>query len=290
VRRLIINADDLGLTPGVNRGILKAHLEGVVTSTTMMAAAPATEDAAKLIGSAAKLSVGCHVVLIDGRPISPASRVRSLIAPSANGGRFRDGWLDFVTAAMGSKLSDEEIATEVRAQIATLGALGVYVSHVDTHKHTHALSAVLKPLLRAARDCGVRAIRNPVEPPDALKFSNLLRRPRLWARNIAVHLLARVAADFQRAVKSAGLRTPDGTFGIRDTGNFDELAFAQIAHSIPEGTWELVCHPGYCDGELRGVKTRLRESRATELEVLTSDAARHALERHGVELISYWEL
>jgi predicted glycoside hydrolase/deacetylase ChbG (UPF0249 family) len=290
VRRLIINADDFGLTPGINRGILRAHQHGVVTSTTMMAAAPATVDAADLVAFAGKLSVGCHIVLIDGHPISPASQVPSLVAKSANGARFYDAWLKFARASMRGKLSQEEIATEVRAQIATLGALGVYVSHVDTHKHTHALPWVLKPLLRAARDCGVTAIRNPIAPLHTLAFTHLLRRPKLWKRYGQVHLLQRVARDFQRAVADAGMRTPDGTLGILVTGAFDERLFEAIAGSIPDGTWEFVCHPGYCDDDLRGVKTRLRESRANELEVLTSDAAQQALDRHGVELISYWEL
>jgi len=290
VRRLIINADDFGLTPGVNRGILKAHLDGVVTSATMMAAAPATEDAAKSLRPASKLSVGCHVVLIDGRPVSRANQVQSLLASTANGARFRDSLADLGAAAVRGKLSEEEIATEVRAQIATLGALGVYVSHVDTHKHAHALPSVLKPLLRAARDCGVRAIRNPLAPLRPLAFAHLLRRPKLWKRYGQVRLLRRVASAFERAVADAGMRTTDGTFGILVTGALDERLFEAIAGSIPDGTWEFVCHPGYCDDDLRGAKTRLRESRATELEVLTSDAARRALERHGVELISYWEL
>ena len=290
MRRLIINADDLGLTPGVNRGILQAHQQGVVTSATLMAAAPATENAATLVASPSKLSVGCHVVLIDGKPVSPPAQVRSLLASSDDGGRFHDSWLKFASASMRGKLSQEEIATEVSAQIATLGALGVYVSHVDTHKHTHALPWVLKPLLRAAHDCGVTAIRNPIAPLHTLAFAHLLRRPKLWKRYGQVRLLQRVARDFQRAVADAGLRTPDGTFGILVTGALDERFFEAIAGSIPDGTWEFVCHPGYCDDDLRGVKTRLQESRATELEVLTSGAARRALDRHGVELISYWEL
>src|SRR5262249_10307567 len=149
---------------------------------------------------------------------------------------------------------------------------------------------VLKTLLRAARDCGVRAIRNPLEHP--LPISAVLRRPQRWKRYLQARILRRIASGigFQQAIADAGLRTPDGTFGITQTGALDERSFEDIVSCIPDGTWEFLCHPGYCDDDLYNVKTRLRESRNIELQVLTSAAARHALERRGVELISYWDL
>jgi hopanoid biosynthesis associated protein HpnK len=287
VRRLIINADDFGLTAGVNRAIMEAHHAGVGTSATMMANAPATADAARLAQDLGRMSVGCHVVLIDGRPVSPPSSVPSLVTDN---GDFRTAWLSFAHAAITGRIRPEEVAAETQAQIDALRALGIQPSHLDTHKHTHLFPSVLKPLLQAARRCGVTAVRNPLAPLRPIAYSQLLRRPRLWKRYTQVRLLRRVAAGFRHAVEAEGLRTTDGTFGIVVTGALDERLFAAIVGSIPEGTWELVCHPGYCDEDLRNAETRLRESRDRELRVLTSPAARDILQKSGVQLISYREL
>src|SRR5207248_6637837 len=148
----------------------------------------------------------------------------------------------------------------------------------------------LDPLLRAAQGCGVGAVRNPFAPIRPLAFAHLLRRPHLWTRYSEVRLLRGWSASFQRSVAGAGMVTTDGTFGIVATGALDERLFEAITGCIPEGTWEFVCHPGYNDPDLAGVRTRLRESRATELEVLTSADARLVLQKRGIELISFHDL
>jgi len=288
VRRLIINADDLGLTAGVNRAIVEAYQRGVITSASMMANAGAVEDAVARARTA-RLSVGCHVVLIDGAPLLPPQNVSSLIA-DGHGTRFRDGWLAFASRALRKRFEQDQLAAEVEAQIRRIEALGLRPTHVDSHKHVHLLPPVLAPILRAAKACGVRAVRNPFVPLKPLALAHLARRPRLWARYTEVKLLRRFSHEFRRAVADAGMLTTDGTFGIVATGALDEQLFAAIVGSLPEGTWELVCHPGYCDEELRSVRTRLRESRQQELRVLTSPAARQTIEAAGVELISYADL
>jgi predicted glycoside hydrolase/deacetylase ChbG (UPF0249 family) len=149
---------------------------------------------------------------------------------------------------------------------------------------------ILRPLLRAAADCGVRALRNPFGPRLPLRSSQLLARPNLWTRYAEVCVLCRFAGAFRDAVDRDGFATPDGTLGIEVTGTLDETLFHAISQSIPKGTWEFVCHPGYNDADLRRAKTRLRESRETELSVLTLPSARNLLSREGIELISYHDL
>ena len=287
VRRLIINADDFGLSVGVNRAIVEAHEQGVVTSATMMANAGALADAAARARQAG-LSVGCHVVLIDGEPLLRAGNVSSLV--ETNGARFRDGWLGFAARALRKRFDEEQIAAEVAAQIRKIQQHGIAVTHMDSHKHVHLLPPVLRPMLRAAKTCGVRAVRNPFAPLKTLAMAHLLRRPRLWTRYTEVKLLRRFCQAFRQTVAEAGMITTDGTFGIVVTGALDEQLFAAIVGSLPEGTWELVCHPGYCDAELRAVRTRLRDSREQELRVLTSAAARQAIQAAEVTLISYEDL
>lgn len=284
VLRLIVNADDFGLTPGVNRAIVEAHNHGIVTSATLMANGPAFDDAIHLAQSASQLSIGCHVVLVDGAPVSDPSLVPTLTNAK---GLLRHSLNNFALPAITGKLDPAEIQVEAIAQIRKLQAAGVSVSHIDTHKHTHMIPVVLQALLAAASTCGIRAVRNPF---GVLHFSTLLNRPGLWKQYSKVALLNQFGKGFRKTVANAGLVTPDGTMGIVATGSLDDRLFDNIVDAVPDGTWELVCHPGYNDADLDRVHTRLRESRAVELRLLTSPAAREVLNRRGVQLISYRDL
>jgi hopanoid biosynthesis associated protein HpnK len=286
VRRLIVNADDFGFTSGVNRAIVEAHTRGVVTSSTLMAKGMAFAEAAELAKTIPKLSVGCHVVLIDGEPVLEPEKVPSLTAS----GKFRDGIKTFAARALSGRMDAGEITAEATAQIRKIQSAGLAVSHIDSHKHTHLFPQILRPVLQAAAECGVKAVRNPFGPRFPLRSSQLLARPNLWTRYAEVRILRRFAGSFHAAVQREGFVTPDGTLGIEVTGALDERLFRAIAESIPEGTWEFVCHPGYDDADLRAARTRLRQSRETELRVLTLPAAREMLAQAGIELISYRDL
>jgi hopanoid biosynthesis associated protein HpnK len=289
VRRLIVNADDFGFTSGVNRAIAEAHTRGVVTSCTLMANGPALDGAVRLAKNTPRLSIGCHVVLIDGVPVLDVAQVSSLTTRTQPGA-FREDLRSFALRAIAGRIDPDEITAEATAQIRKIQSAGISVSHFDTHKHTHLFPKILRPLLRAAAACGVRALRNPFGPRLPLRSSQLLTRPSLWKRYAEVQVLQRFAGKFREAVDREGFVTPDGTLGIVVTGALDETLFHAIALSIPEGTWEFVCHPGYNDADLSSAKTRLRASREVELRVLTLPAARELLEREGIELISYKDL
>lgn len=252
-----------------------------------MANGPAFAEAAQLAGSLRHLSVGCHVVLIDGEPLLPAKQIRSLTTTDA---QFRDGLKMFAARALAGFMKPEEITAEATAQIRKIQKCGITLSHFDTHKHTHLFPEILRPLLRAASACGVRAVRNPFGPRFPLRSSELLARPNLWTRYAEVRVLRRFAAKFHEAVEREGFVTTDGTLGIEVTGMLDENLFHAIARSIPEGTWEFVCHPGYNDADLQKARTRLKSSRETELRVLTLPAAREVLAQEQIELISYRDL
>jgi hopanoid biosynthesis associated protein HpnK len=279
LRRLIINADDLGLTSGVNRGIIEAHKNGVVTSATLMACGEKFVEAASLASQVPRLSVGCHVVLVDGVPVSDAAAVSTL----AVGPRFRDRLTNFAMLAAARRLDPAQIEAEVTAQIQKLQAAGIRVSHLDSHKHTHMFPVVLKGMLRAAKNCGIRAVRNPFEP---LVFATV----RHWKRQFQLRLMRRFRASFQAALVEAGVVTPDGCVGIAATGGLTQETFESLIKNLPEGTWEFVSHPGYNDAELDKVQTRLRDSREKELAILTCAATKETLQREGIQLISYRDL
>jgi hopanoid biosynthesis associated protein HpnK len=287
VRRLIINADDFGLTAGVNRAILEAHEHGVVTSATLMANGQAFEDAIALAQSRPGLGVGCHVVLVDGASLLDETAVRSLLDRGGNRfghPRFREGITRFGALALLGRLAENEIEAEATAQIRKLQTAGITVTHLDSHKHTHLFPRVLRPLLRAAASCGVKAIRNPFE---RIQGSQLAASPSLWRRWTEVGILRSLARQFREAVQQAGISTPDGTLAIAATGSLNERLLRLMVENLPDGTWELVCHPGYNDADLRRVHTRLRASREQELRILTSSSTRNLLEMNGIEIVSF---
>jgi len=121
-------------------------------------------------------------------------------------------------------------------------------------------------------------------------LGRILRHPEMWRRVAELGFLSRFAGNFKREVESYGLHTTDGSVGVLGTGCLDLELFLATVENLPEGTWEFVCHPGYNDAELDQVRTRLRQSREQELEILNSPKAKGALWERGIELISYHDL
>ena len=289
MRKLIVNADDFGLTAGVNRAIVEAHRGGVVSSATLMANGAAFDDAVTAARSIPNLSVGCHVVLVDGTPVSPPGSLDTLLAiRSAEPGKFYSSLSAFAARAMLGGFDPDQLVAEVTAQIKKIQAAGIQVTHLDTHKHAHIFPEILAALLRAARICGVRAIRNTFVPVKAMS-RQFKGKSGLWKRYGQVRMLHTFSRQFGRQTKRAGLLTPDGVVGVVETGSVDDSLLRQTLASLPEGTWELVCHPGYNDADLGAIHTRLLESREEERRLLTSPELRKFLEEQKIRVINYRE-
>jgi len=262
---------------------MESHRNGIVTSSTLMACGARFDQAVELARQVPRLSVGCHVVLVDGSPTLKAEQVSSLTAAKGAPPSFRESLMSFAFLAAAGRLDQGQIEQEVAAQIQKLQAVGIAVSHLDSHKHTHMFPVVLKGMLGAAKNCGVRAIRNPFEPLVFAKVGS-------WKRQFQLKILQRYRAGFREELARADMVTPDGCVGIAATGGLTLEAFQVLIEKLPEGTWEFVSHPGYVDLELGEVRTRLRTSRQKELAILTSEAAKESLQRAQIELISYRDL
>jgi hopanoid biosynthesis associated protein HpnK len=279
VANLIVNADDFGLTSGVNRAIVELHRAGLLTSTTLMARARASDEAIELARANPRLGVGCHVLLVDGEPVLSRDKVPSLV--EGQGGHFPASIAKFVARLLARRVHAGEIEAEVRAQIEFLQSRGVRLTHVDAHKHTHMFPTVLRAVLRAARACEIRAVRNPFEPAWALHATK--RAP--WLRMAEVGTLRWLEPVCRRIISEEGFATTDGTIAVAGTGVLDAAMVRSLLRQMPEGTWELVTHPGYNDADLAEVRTRLRESR--DIERLALGAIK---EFPAVRLMSFAEL
>ncbi len=286
MKRLILNADDLGLTSGINRAVLELGRAGALTSATLMASAPATKEAASAALRQSDLGIGCHVVLVDGRPTLPAETIPTLIDPASpkRAPRFRATLGALAADLVRGRVSEAEIEAEAVAQIRRLQQLDLQVTHVDTHKHAHAFPRVFRPLLRAAVLCNVACVRNPFEPEWSLAAaadSGLLRRLQVRALNTQ-------RRAFLAAADHIGMVTTDGALGVAATGSLTAETLRRMLGAMPDGTWELVCHPGYCDSDLRAAGTRLLGSREVEREALL--AAMPAIRANGIALMHFGQL
>ena len=284
--RLIINADDFGLTSGINRAIEQLYRAHVLTSATLMATGPAFDEAVAIAHANPSLGIGCHIVLTDGIPVSHPENIPSLLG--ADGKTFRPSLIDFAQALLRGTIREEEIEREALAQILKLQRAGIDVTHVDTHKHTHLFPAVARPLLRVLERTSVSCIRNPFEPgfTQKLPHAGLKRR-------VQLSLLSHLSGVFNRHtdIREGRILSTEGTVGVSATGNLHSLTLSQILAALPcSGTFELVCHPGYNDADLARVTTRLRAHREVEMQALTSAIPARLSQPNPPELIHYGNL
>jgi predicted glycoside hydrolase/deacetylase ChbG (UPF0249 family) len=281
-RRLIINADDFGLTEGVNRAVLELNALEALPSATLMATGPAFRHAVHAAFTQTSLGIGCHLVLVDGRPELHPAELPTL----APGGRLRSSLTTFMVDLFGGRIASREIEREAIAQIRRIQSAGITVTHIDTHKHTHMFPRVLKAVIRAARACNVPAIRNPFEPNWSLRLTE--EAPR--TRRLQVRTLRFFRKQFLRAVRTAQLSTTDGVLGVLATGTLDTAYVLRVLENMPPGTWELVCHPGYVDIALGKAGTRLVATRDTERLALLEALERGPSHLARIELIDYGKL
>jgi predicted glycoside hydrolase/deacetylase ChbG (UPF0249 family) len=283
--RLILNADDFGLTPGINRAVAELHSVGCLTSATLMATGPAFDDAVRIAHEHPALGIGCHVVLVDGIPVSNPATLPTLCP---NGSTFRPKLTDFHRDLIFGRIDAAEIERESLAQMQKLQSAGLRVTHVDTHKHTHILPPVAGALLRACEIAHVQAIRSPFEPAWSLPISGASFMRQLKVRSTSLfqprfHALPQI--------RSGAIHTTDGTLGISATGDLTARTLTAMLDALPaEGTYELLCHPGYNDADLDRIATRLRQHRETELRALLAEIPRIFSRPNPPELISYADL
>jgi hopanoid biosynthesis associated protein HpnK len=279
-RHLVVNADDLGLTVGVNDGIFDAHDHGILTSASLFAGAPATSDAIERARRLPSLGLGAHLALVDGSPTLPPRLVPTLVEDD---GRFRRSWKPFIVACLRGKVSLAEVELELTAQVERLRNAGVTLTHLDAHKHVHAYPPVFAIVARLAGRFGIPVVRVPYERWSPAS-GDVGSRGRLQALlNAAMLPWAR---RNYRIAASHDVRTPHFVGRIH-TGILSAEALAGLVRALPPGVTELMVHPGYRDDELERSGTRLLESREKELDLLCSLETRALLLGERVDLLRH---
>jgi predicted glycoside hydrolase/deacetylase ChbG (UPF0249 family) len=266
-KRLVVNADDLGFTPDVNRGVLEAHRDGILTAATLMANGDAFEDAVRLARQTPTLDVGCHLVLIGGRSLVPPHAALPASVP------------ELLRALAARRI---RVYEELAAQARRILAAGLEPTHLDTHKHTHLAPPVLEAVARVAEEFQIPWVRRPFDLPITAARAGVP-----WLKRAASRAMRTLDGRFQLVLEHHGCRTTDHFAGFQITGRFRTAELARLIQALPEGVTELMCHPGYCGEDLRRSHTRLKESRERELQALTAPETRQALRDSGVELVNY---
>jgi predicted glycoside hydrolase/deacetylase ChbG (UPF0249 family) len=287
VKNLIVNADDLCWTPGVNRGIVEAFRNGIVTSTSLLANGAAFADGVNEARAASGLGVGVHLNLSDGAPVADRETVTSLLNDE---GLFAGGPESLLLRRASRGLVLREVEAEWEAQIEKARDAGIEPTHLDGHKHVHMLPGLFEIALRLAKRHRIAAIRVSLEASSlraALSAGEKHRTGVVMKQGVQARGLKLLARDARKQAARAGIATADYFCGIAQTGELTREGITQFLKSLPEGTTELMCHPGYADAALQKTATRLQDSRQTELEILTNTEIRNLVASQGIRLIDY---
>jgi hopanoid biosynthesis associated protein HpnK len=287
LKNLIVNADDLGWTDGVNQGIAEAHRNGIVTSTSLLANGAAFASGVELARSTPGLGVGVHLNLSDGEPIAPRELVATLLNDD---GEFAGGPEALLLRIAKREVTVREAEQEWEAQIERVKEAGIQPTHLDGHKHVHMLPGLFEVALRLAKRYGIGAIRVAHETSSlraALSAGDELHASVVLKQGVQARGLKLLARDAREQAERAGISMSDYFCGIAQTGEMTKEGVARLLRSLPEGTTELMTHPGYADQDLQNSATRLQGSRQTELSILTDVEIRNLVASQGIRLIDY---
>ena len=278
MRFLVINADDLGFAQGVNRGIFEAYAAGTVSSASMMVSCPAFGEAAEqALRDAPGLGIGLHLNLVSGTPLAA---VPSLVDPET--GRFHP--LDVLARrALAGQVDAADVRRECEAQLAALVAAGITPTHLDSHRHAHALPGILPAVAAVAEDESIPVVRRPLDRASLLD-------PIASAKMLVLHAAWRTALIGVAVAHRARLARAPHFRGIAIQGMPDvrERLLATL-DQLPLGVTEIMMHPGY-DDEVLAAQDGYRVEREAEVAALLDPAVRARLAKGDVRLVTFREV
>ena len=279
--KVIINADDFGLCTGVNQAIKDAHINGVLSSTTLMANMPAAEQAVEIAEELPNLGIGAHLNLLEGKALSDNRKVKVLLNLK---GQFKYSATKLALKSVLSSKIKEAIEIELAEQIQWIFNNGIKPTHLDSHKHFHCFSSIYPIICRLAKKFSISAIRWPFEPATICSAD----WPSTTAKDRRRAFIVRTMAKWNQQQTDRYIKT-DLFFGLAHTGRIDGKFWTEVGRTQLGEVVEIMTHPGYTDG-LNSDETRLLRQRQTELQWLCSEDTKKYLSDAGYKLIHYGQL
>jgi hopanoid biosynthesis associated protein HpnK len=289
-KQLVVNADDFGLSESVNRGILVAHRDGILTSASLLATGRAFAPAVASARQFPDLALGVHLNVSEGAPVSPVARVATLVNERGN---FHLSPVRLAQGLLRRQVRLADILSEFRAQIIKILDAGITPTHLDGHLHVHVLPQISPIVIAVAREFGIRYVRCPAEDLETTL-------PLLWKvrgsasatlkRSVVAYAVSWFARRFRVQLQRAGLVCTDSFYGLTQTGFLDTEMLSAVLARIPNGVTELMCHPGYFSAEVEALGGELTREREHEVLALTAPEVQRSVALLGIRLTSFRDL
>ncbi len=279
MKQLIVNADDFGLHPLINAGIIKGHQEGFITSTSLMPSAPCWQEAVRLAKENPRLGIGVHLTLVGGVPsVLPKEKVSSLLDDD---GLFLPDYVAFAKRYYSGAVKRSELEAELRAQLERALSCGVNITHIDSHQHTHVLPGINSLVLKLSNEYNIIRVRIPKE---GYLFTGGFQTGvgRLIGRS-GLSFCADMAA---LRADSLGLRHPQHFYGMLAGGHLNAQLIANILRQLPEGVSEIMTHPGL-DSAALGKAFSWQYHWREELDAYLDAGNKALLKELGIEPVSF---
>ncbi len=277
MKKLIVTADDFGLTKSISEGVIKAYRDGIVTFLNIMPTGEAFRDTVCLLSDLKLDSIGAHLSLTEATPLSDPASIPSLIQKD---NAFYKNHNDFLINFLLKKIDRDHIHIEFKRQLDELQKIGIRITCLSSHEHIHMLPQMLEIFIQLAKEYNIPAIRYPYKETILGKF------------DIKKQYKSLVMSFFEKGMENvlneAAIKHTDHFLGFLDSGKLEEDTLIDMLYSLKEGTTELVCHPGFLGPEILE-RYKFHINCEQELSALTSRRVNNFIKERNIELITYLE-
>lgn len=282
MKKVIINADDFGLVQGVNEGIIKAHREGILTSTTLMANMPGFDQAVEMAAANPDLGVGAHLNILRGQPVASSQDVESLLSKD---NRFVPSVSRLFRKITLKRIKRDDIEREFRAQLEKILGSGIQISHMDSEKHIHMIRPIFRIVLELAKEYNIHKVRFVREYCISLRAG----------QTVKAFLISLSAASLRARMTDEGIRSPDRFHGICDSGQVTADKLEVMLRGVKDGVSEIMVHPGFLSQDMIELEKQIgpyyiNKYREKELNALLDERWPKVIEDLGIQLINFNQL
>ena len=273
---LVVNADDFGLSKGINKGILKAYKEGILRSTSLMPNGNAFDDAVEIAKENSNLGVGIHLSLVAEKALSSKHLSGNLVDSN---GFLPPTYKSFASKYLLRRFNLQNIKCELEAQFEKALSSGIKFTHIDSHQHLHIMPEIFEEVCKLAKSASINVIRTPYE-------RNLHNSGFISIRNLQLKYLVHLSKRCRQIAKNHGINVADNFMGLGYSGDLGENNLLECLKALPKGINEIMCHPGIAD-EYTYENYKWEYNWEKELAALTSNKVIALIEERGIILSDF---